>query len=120
MKSETTPSLYVSRDGLITIRVLDHPRRWPQHDYKCVVVRAKPRPHERVRFLDDGTVETMYTKEELLHLVLAFKVDPDFGVEFTKPMENKPEPRKAKWRHIIKRHISQGRVYRIYRSGRRH
>jgi hypothetical protein len=121
MNSENTPNLYTSPDGLITIRILDNPKRWPQHDYKCVVVRAKPHPHERVRVLDDGTIEAMYTKQDLLFLVLAFqKADPDFGVQFTQPMENKPEHRKAKWKQINRRRISQGRFYRTYRSGRRH
>jgi hypothetical protein len=121
MNSETNPDLYTSPDGLIAIRVLDHPKHWPAHDYKCVVVRAKPRPHERVRVLTDGTIETMYTKCELLSLVLAFQaVDPDFGVEFTRPMQNKPEVRKEKWKHINQKRISQGRFYRSYRASRRH
>ena len=121
MQTETTPNLYISRDQLVSIRVLDAPKRWPRHDYKCVVIRVTPRDHERIRRLNDGRIEIMLTKEELRALVEGFqKCDPEFGVTFTCPMLNKPEGRKQQWRRTIRQRISQGRFYRIYRSRRRH
>ncbi len=120
MKSENTPHHYQSPDGLITIGLLTNPKRWPRHDYRCCVVTVKPRNHERVRTLTDGTIEIMFTKHELKALVLSWsQCDPDFGVVFTRPMENKPDSRKSKWKHINKKRISQGRFYRTYRSRRR-
>ena len=80
-----------------------------------------PVPHERVRQLDDRKIEIVFTKEELLALLEAVaQCDPDFGFTFTRPMVNKPEERKQRWKKINRQRIDQRKAYRGYRSSRRH
>jgi hypothetical protein len=120
MQTETPHNVYVSRDQLVSISIIN-PQHWPPHDYKCAAVLVVPKPHERVRQLGDKTIEIVFTKEEIRALVEAMaECDPDFGVTFTHAMRNKPEIRKEKWRKINQKRISQRRFYRNYRSGRRH
>lgn len=95
--NETSPNLYESLDGQVAVRILDQPQRYPKHDYKMVVIRFIPKDHTRIRHLGGNIYEYMPTKEEIHALLKGMQTDPDFQVEFKRPMVNKPEERKLAW-----------------------
>lgn len=82
---------YRSDDELVEIETTRTPRRWPPHNYPCVVVRLKQQVGTRVLQLDDGRVEWMPRWSELTRLVL------QMGLKVLVSPPDKPEQRRLYW-----------------------
>jgi len=109
--NETTPHLYQSDDCLVTVRVLDDPRRYPRHSYQMVVFRLTPKAHTRIRHLGDG----LYEFGAFLD---AFnKANGKFPLSSGLPLKNKSPERARRWQRNHQRRLSQRR---FYRNNRRH
>lgn len=118
--NETSRNLYESVDGQVVVRILDDPQRFPCHEYKTAVIRCLPKAYTRIRNLEIGVVELMLCKEELLVLRQAVEqCDPDFKVEFKRPMVNKPMERKAFWDRYNKECYNNYRGFNGYRRSHR-
>lgn len=114
--NETTPNLYESRDGLVTIRILDNPKRFPAHDYKVMVLRFLPQDHTRIRHLGGGIYEYMPTKEEFAALVKAFgATNPEIKIHIEGDLTNKLEERKRGWEKRNQQRVRPKPYYRPYR-----
>jgi hypothetical protein len=98
---ETSPNLYESTDGLVSVRVLDEPHRYPKHDYKVVVFRLTPKAHSRVRYLSNGAIEFLPANEELQKFVQKFdallRANGKPPLTSGTPLLNKPEERRQRW-----------------------
>ncbi len=70
-------------------------KRYPRHDYECVLLVLKPREGTRVRVLPTGTVEFMPSWDEVKALVTA--MDPEAGRRLPATLKNKPVERKARF-----------------------
>ncbi len=93
--NETTPNLYESDDGLVSVRILDDPRRHPRHAYQTVVFRFTPKTHARIRDLGNGLIEFMPSNEELGAFLKAFdRANGKFPLSSGVPLKNKPPGRK--------------------------
>ncbi len=55
--NETTPNLYESDDGLVSVRILDDPHRNPPSSYEVAVFWFTPKAHTRILDLGDGLFE---------------------------------------------------------------
>ena len=93
---ETTPNLYESDDGLVSVRILDDPHRYPRHEkYRVVVFRFTPKAHARIRDLGNGSIEFLPNNEELGAFLAAFdRVNGKFPLSSGLPLKNKPPGRK--------------------------
>jgi hypothetical protein len=116
--NETTPNLYESNDGLVSVRILDDPRRYPRHNYQVVVFRFTPKAHTRIRDLGNGMVEFLPDNEELGAFLAAFdKANGKFPLSSGLPLKNKPPERAHRWQRNHQRRLSQRR---FYHNNRRH
>ena len=112
--NETTPNLYES--DLVSVRILDDPRRYPRHDYQMVVFRFTPKAHTRIRPLGDGLYEFMPTHEEIGAFLAAFdKANGKYPLSSGLPLKNKPPERKGRHDRRNQRLFSQRRFYRSNR-----
>ena len=120
---ETTPNLYES-DGVISIRVLDAPQRYPVHDsHQMVVFRFTPKPHTRIRQLDKGIIEFMPTNQDVGAFLKAFdQANGKFPLSSGLPLKNKPIERKRYHERKNQRRVSNRRFAqrRFNRENRRH
>ena len=110
--NETTPNLYESDDGLVSVRILDDPHRHPPHEYQMVVFRFTPKVHARIRDLGNGLIEFMPRNEEIGAFLDAFdKANGKFPLSNGLPLKNKPPERK--------RHYDQQNARRVSRNSHR-
>ncbi len=85
---------YTSQDELVEIKTTQTARRWPPHNYPCVVVRLKPQEGTRVLALQNGGIEWMPRWSELTGLIL------QMGLQVTEAIPgDKPEARRLYWQH---------------------
>jgi hypothetical protein len=96
--NETTPNLYESDDGLVSVRVLDNPHRHPPGSHDMIVFRFTPKAHTRIRDLGDGLIEFMPSNEDvgaILVFLSAFdKANGKYPLSRGLPLKNKPKERK--------------------------
>jgi hypothetical protein len=96
--NETTPNIYESDDGLVSIRILDNPRRHPQHEYETVVFRFTPKAHTRIRDLGNGLIEFMPDHDDIRFFLKAFdRANGKFPLSSGLPLKKKPWKRKSNW-----------------------
>jgi hypothetical protein len=111
-QNETSPNLYESHDSLVSVRVLDDPRRYPRHKYQVVVFRFTPKAHTRIRDLGNGVFEFLPNNEELGAFLHAFdKANGKFPLSSGLPLENKPPARKHRHDKSNQFRFSQRRFY---------
>lgn len=92
---------FASNDGLVEV-VTTAGKKYPQHDYKVVVLRLRPEPGTRVLRLDDGSsgVEVLLTHVEVVrHLQALNAADPKGGYTW-RDIPEKPASRKEFWKRI--------------------
>ncbi len=83
---------YTSQDELVEIKTTQTARRWPPHNYPCVVVRLKPQQGTRVLALENGGIEWMPRWSELTRLIL------QMGLQVSEAIPpDKPEARRLFW-----------------------
>lgn len=92
-----------STDGLVRVRVKSRGlRRWPRHDYPCVVMELRPRPATRVAALTDGSagVEVMFTHQEIRALLEAINIAAGRRIYESREVKGKPAERVRRWAAI--------------------
>ena len=92
---------YRSGDGLVEI-VTTPGRKFPQHDYRIVVLRLRPQAGTRILQLEDGSggVEVLLSHLEVAaHLRSLNQADPK-GNYTWRDIPEKPKARKEHWKKI--------------------
>ncbi len=114
---ETSANTFEATDGIVSLRILDEPARYPKSDYKVLVFRLSPKDHTRVRRLSNGIIEYLPTNAETHAYLVAFnrllvaQGKPPLSLDT--PLINKPEERKQYWYKRNTREFSQpSRNYR--------
>ena len=93
--NETTPNLYESDDGLVSVRILDNPHRNPPSSCTVVVFRFTPKAHTRIRDLGNGLFEYLPSNDELGAFLGAFdRANGKFPLSTGSQLKNKPPERK--------------------------
>jgi hypothetical protein len=118
-KNEKTPNIYESTDALVSVRVLDVPKRYPRNKYKLVVFRFIPKAYSRIRHLGKGLFEFLPTNEEIQAFVEAFqKASGKKLLNSKRRLKNKPAQRKMRWDKINQRRFAPSRPHPNNRRNR--
>ena len=91
---------FSSDDGLVQIRVkTSGMRRWPNHDYPCVIMELRPEYASRVARLQDGSggVEVMLRHSEIRAVIDAFNAAAGRTIYSAAEIKDKPMERRARW-----------------------
>jgi len=92
---------FVSEDGLVEIATTPG-KKYPQHEYKVVVLRLRPQPGTRVLRLDDGScgVEILMTHVEVAEHLRALNAADGKAQYRWREIPEKPRYRREFWRRI--------------------
>lgn len=92
-----------SDDGLVQVRVkTSGMRRWPAHNYPCVLLEVRPRSATRVTPLKDGSggVEVMLRHSEVRGLIEAMNTAAGLELYSAREVKDKPPQRRQRWAAI--------------------
>jgi hypothetical protein len=89
--------LHSCADNQVTvIRKIKGLRRYPAHNYPCVLFVLRAKEGTRVQIKSDGTFEFMPNFEELRALLIG--IDSTYANVLPATMRNKPRTRQILWR----------------------
>ena len=90
----------MATDGLVRIRTTSSGlKRWPPHDYRCVLLELRPRRGTRIQALADGSggVEAMLTHEEVRAILRALNAAEGSEIYVAQRVKGKPAARVNYW-----------------------
>ena len=94
--SPITETIYASDDKIVTvIRKNRGLKRYPRHNYKCVIFLLRPTKNTRVCVDKNGLIEYLATFDEIKAMLEA--IDPKLAARLPKTMKNKPLRVKERW-----------------------
>jgi hypothetical protein len=97
-KKQRTETLYTCPDQRVkVIRKTSGLRRWPKHNYACILFILRAQEGTRVQTKPDGSVEFMANFDELKAFLIG--INPEFAAMFPAAMRNKPRDRQVWWQH---------------------
>lgn len=88
-------------DGLVRIRTTSTGlKRWPPHNYRCVLLELRPRTGTRIQALTDGSggIEAMLTHQEVRAILHALNHAEGSEIYVAKEVKGKPIARVNYWK----------------------